>query len=100
MELPAYLADQVAAGTLPEDEAIWQVAVDALEGENGALVALEAVAELAERQNPHLTITVKIGTAGEPVGPPKLPAPAPIPPSEAPAHVRDNWLLAGAYWPR
>jgi hypothetical protein len=100
MELPTHIKAQVEAGC-PLDEALATAAIEALESDpQGALTALEYLAELAELQSPHLTVTVRIGAAGKPVGPPKLPAPAPIPPSEAPAHVRDNWLLAGAYWPR
>ena len=63
--LDPHIAAQVADG-LPEDEALCQQVWECLESEDVAeatLRALEVLAELAQRHNPHLAITVRVGPA-------------------------------------
>lgn len=66
MEYPEHLAAMLADGT-PEDEVLFHLVTEALEGRGRELEALEAVVELAQRANPHLTVTVTVGLAAVPL---------------------------------
>lgn len=63
--LPAHLVYSIAEG-MPEDEALHQLIGESLESSDqatGTLTALEALRELAQLANPHLSITVIVGPA-------------------------------------